>query len=186
MAAQRWEEKRCVCEALIQHTSKTLMEKKSVHPNSRHAFQRQRIALRERRLTDAKVVRNRQRSAKGKSLALTIVDRIMTFILLLDDDKTHLPDLNAFHDFINTFYLTRHDAELEMLRAEQRPGRPKNKRLVELEDMLTRDTREYHEGMDVPDLCNETNVAILREWKGDPQGQHLFRFVRISSADRYV
>lgn len=38
--------------------------------------------------------------------------------------------------------------------------------------------------MDVPDLCNEVNVSLLREWEGDPQGIPLFRFVRISSSER--
>ncbi|WFC98499.1 translation machinery-associated protein 16 [Malassezia yamatoensis] len=110
----------------------------------------------------------------------------MSFVLLLSDDKTHLADLNSLHDFIHTFYLERHDAELEELRAEQRPGRPKSKQLMELQSLKEKEKREYYEGMDVPDLMNEINVAILREWQGDPQALHLFRFIRVSSADRYV
>ncbi|CCU98933.1 unnamed protein product [Malassezia sympodialis ATCC 42132] len=147
-----------------------------MHPKSRHAFQKARVMLRQRRLNEAKHVRDRQKSAK--------VDRIMTFVLLLPDEKTHLPDLYAFHDFITTFYLGRHDEELAMLRQEQRPGRPKSKRLMELEDLYAAEQQEYREGMDVPDLCNETNVTLLRAWKGDPQAIPLFRFVRISSTDR--
>lgn len=38
--------------------------------------------------------------------------------------------------------------------------------------------------MVVPDLCNETNVELLRNWEGDPQALPLFRFVRISSSER--
>ena len=110
----------------------------------------------------------------------------MTFVLLLSDEKTHLPDLYALHDFINTFYLGRHDDELAALQAEQRPGRPKSKQLLELEERIEKEKREYREGMEVPDLCNDINVSILREWQGDPQAMHLFRFVRISSQDRYV
>lgn len=114
------------------------------------------------------------------------VDRIMSFVLLLSEDKSHLPDLNSLHDFINTFYLGRHNLELETLRSEQRPGRPKSKRLLELEETAEKEKREYREGIEVPDLTNETNVTILREWQGDPQALHLFRFVRVSSVDRYV
>lgn len=110
----------------------------------------------------------------------------MTFVLLLSEDKSHIPDLNAFHDFIHTFYLTRHENELAELRREQRPGRPKSKRLIELEDQIATELREYREGMDVPDLMNETNVELLRKWEGDPQGIPSFRFVRISSSDRCV
>lgn len=155
-----------------------------MHPKSRHAFQKARVMLRQRRLNEAKHVRDRQKSAKGTAASLTAVDRIMTFVLLLPEDKSHLPDLYAFHDFITTFYLGRHDEELAMLRKEQRPGRPKSKRLMELEDLQAAEQQEYREGIDVPDLCNETNVALLREWKGDPQAIPLFRFVRISSSDR--
>lgn len=108
----------------------------------------------------------------------------MAFVLLLSEDKTHLPDLYSFHDFMSTFFLARHDEELVALQKEQRPGRPKNKRLLELEHLIATEKREYHEGMDVPDLCNETNVRLLRDWQGDPQALPLFRFVRISSSDR--
>lgn len=159
------------------------MQKASVHPNSRHAFQRSRIALRKRRLDEAKGVRERARSAKG-TRGPDAVDRIMSFLLLLSEDKTHLSDLNSLHDFINTFYLGRHNLELEALRAEQRPGRPKSKRLFELEEQIEKEKQEYREGMEVPDLMNETNVAVMREWQGDPQALHLFRFIRISSTDR--
>lgn len=121
---------------------------------------------------------------KVRSLFAYAVDRILTFVLLLSEDKTHLPDLYSFHDFISTFYLGRHNDELEELKKEQRPGRPKSKRLIELEQLMEAEKREYYEGMDVPDLCNETNVDLLRKWEGDPQGIPLFRFVRISSSDR--
>lgn len=110
----------------------------------------------------------------------------MTFLLLLSDEKTKLPDLYSLHDFIRTFYLGRHADELERLAAEQRPGRPPSKRLEELRRQVEAESREYNEGMDVPDLRNEVNVSILREWKGDPQALPLFRFVRISGSDRCV
>lgn len=159
------------------------MQKASVHPNSRQAYQKSRIALRQHRLNEAKGVRDRARSAKGTCI-VNSVDRIMSFVLLLSGDKTHIPDLNAFHDFINTFYLGRHDSELDELRAAQRLGRPKSKHLMELEEAVEKEKREYYEGIIVPDLMNETNVSLLRQWKGDPQALHLFRFVRVCGSDR--
>ena len=163
-------------EAHKQHTSKTLVKKDAMHPNSRHAFQRARVVLRSRRLNEAHAARRRERSAK--------VDRILAFVLLLSEDKTHIPDLYAFHDFMTTFFLARHDEELAELQKAQRPGRPKSKRLLELERLIASEKREYHDGMVVPDLCNETNVELLRQWEGDPQALPLFRFVRISSSER--
>ena len=46
----------------------------------------------------------------------------MAFVLLLSEDKTHLPDLYSFHDFMTTFFLARHDQELAALQKEHRPG----------------------------------------------------------------
>ncbi|WFD07335.1 translation machinery-associated protein 16 [Malassezia vespertilionis] len=153
-----------------------VMKKFAMHPKSRSAYQHARISFRQRRLHDAKQLRNAHRSAK--------VDRIMTFILLLSESKTHLPDLYAFHDFICTFYLGRHQEVLEGLRNEQRPGRPKNKQLSALENLIAVEEQEYYEGVEVPDLTNAANVELLREWKGDPQALPNFRFVRISGAVR--
>lgn len=123
----------------------------------------------------------------GERRSLTVlVDRIMTFILLLPPEKARLPDLYSLHDFIQTFFLSRHNDELERLQKEQRPGRPMNKHLGELKALIDNEMNEYREGMEVPDLCNETNVALLREWEGDPQALPTFRFVRVSGSDRYV
>lgn len=112
------------------------------------------------------------------------VDRIMTFILLLPSDKTHLADMYSLHDFVRTFYLPRHNDELRDLESEQRPGRPPSRQLVQLRDRIATEEHEYKEGIEVPDLCNATNVELLRAWQGDPQALHCFRFVRISGTDR--
>ena len=119
-----------------------------------------------------------------QTILTNLVDRIMAFVLLLSEDKTHLPDLYSFHDFMTTFFLARHDQELAALQKEHRPGRAKSKRLAELENLIASEKREYHDGIDVPDLCDEINVGLLRQWEGDPQALPLFRFVRISGQYR--
>ncbi|WFD31289.1 translation machinery-associated protein 16 [Malassezia sp. CBS 17886] len=123
-------------------------------------------------------------SPKPKGFATGGVDGILTFVLLLSEDKTHIPDLNSLHDFIRTFYLARHDDELAALKKDARPGRSRPKKLIELDDRIATEAREYREGMIMPDLMDETNVALLREWEGDPQAIPLFRFIRVSGTDR--
>ncbi|WFD35981.1 translation machinery-associated protein 16 [Malassezia cuniculi] len=149
-------------------TATSLKKKGPAHPNSRRAHQMARIALRQNKINASKDVRDKARNAR--------VDRIMTFILLLPEEKSHLPDLYSLHDFVRTFYLPRYDDDLAELEKEQRPGRPPSRQLTELRDRISAEAREYNEGMEVPDLCNATNVELLRAWQGDPQALHLFRF----------
>lgn len=123
------------------------------------------------------------------SLSLTsrstlLVQRIINLTLLLPDDWECLPDLPALHAFMNESYLARHDDELKQLQDARRAGRPPTKHEVELKDLIEAERRDYNENMEIPDLLNATNVALLREWSGDSQSLGLFRLVRISGTNR--
>jgi len=154
--------------------SERSIKKKSgpTHPHSRRATQLARVALRKDKLNQAKAVRNRSSNAK--------VDRLSTLILMLPDDVDALPDLAAVHSFVSENFLTRHNEELEELRADRRPGRPPSKREIELKEIIAKEAQEYSEGFEIPDLTSKTNVKLLRDWQGDPQALPLFRMVRIS------
>ena len=117
-------------------------------------------------------MRNRSSNAK--------VDRLSTLILMLPDDIDALPDLVAVHAFVRENFLTRHDDELQELKAERRPGRPPHKRELELKETIAKELQEYNAGFELPDLTSTTNVKLLRDWQGDPQALPLFRMVRIS------
>lgn len=146
------------------------------HPNSRRAAQLARVSHRKSKLQTQKGVRNKLTSAK--------VDRLSTLILLLPDDKVCLPDLYSVHDFINTFYLSRHDDEIEELQSQRRPGQPASRRQIELTHVRDRERQLYQEGMEIPDLTCEINVRLLREWDGDPQALPMFKMVRVSGTYR--
>ncbi|PWN48267.1 hypothetical protein IE53DRAFT_389543 [Violaceomyces palustris] len=146
------------------------------HPDSRRAAQLARVRLRKQKLQGASKARGKQVSSK--------VDRILTMILLLPEEKAFLPDLYSLHDFVTTFYLDRHSDEMEEILGEKRVGRPPSKREVELTDLMQRERIEYRQGIEIPDLCSEVNVKLLREWKGDPQALPMFRMVRISGTYR--
>ncbi|CDS82475.1 uncharacterized protein SPSC_03294 [Sporisorium scitamineum] len=155
--------------------SERSIKKKSgpTHPHSRRATQLARVAHRKDKLNHAKSVRSRSSSAK--------VDRLSTLVLLLPDEIDALPDLPSVHEFISQNFLTRHNDELQELKAERRPGRPPLKREVELKELIAKEAQEYQEGFELPDLTNLTNVKLLRDWQGDPQALLLFRMVRISA-----
>ncbi|SAM81423.1 uncharacterized protein UBRO_03003 [Ustilago bromivora] len=154
--------------------SERSIKKKSspTHPFSRRATQLARVAHRKDKLTQAKAVRNRSSNAK--------IDRLSTLILMLPDDIDALPDLATVHSFITGNFLTRHNYQLDQLKADRRPGRPPHKRELELKQIIALELQEYKQGFEAPDLTSKTNVKLLRDWQGDPQAFLLFRMVRIS------
>lgn len=108
------------------------------------------------------------------------VDRLLTFILLLEPSITHLPSLSSLHEFVQSSYLTRHDDELIEIEESRRTGRPASKREQDLKDCKRKEEEEYRTGMEIPDLTNSINVGLLRQWDGDSQSSLMFRIVRIS------
>ncbi len=160
---------------LPRQISERSIKKKSgpTHPYSRRATQLARVAHRKDKLNTAKAIRGRSSNAK--------VDRLSTLILMLPDELDALPDLAAVHAFVADTFLTRHEDELQELKAERRPGRPPHKRELEIKELMAKENQEYLEGFELPDLTSATNVKLLRDWQGDPQALPLFRMVRISA-----
>jgi translation machinery-associated protein 16 len=111
------------------------------------------------------------------------VERLLTIIGLLDPEVTHLEDLAAVHAFIKESVLPIAQERLAEEQAARRPGRPPSPDEVMLQDLVAREKEEYRTGMEIPDLTNEINVRLLRQWDGDKQGLALFRLVRISEAE---
>ncbi|KAI3481205.1 hypothetical protein L1887_56522 [Cichorium endivia] len=163
----RWVAKRYISERSIKKKSGP------THPYSRRATQLARVAHRKDKLNTAKAIRGRSSNAK--------VDRLSTLILMLPDELDALPDLAAVHAFVADTFLTRHEDELQELKAERRPGRPPHKRELEIKELMAKENQEYLEGFELPDLTSATNVKLLRDWQGDPQALPLFRMVRISA-----
>lgn len=160
-----------------QITAKSIKRKDApTHPRSRRAHQLDRVALRDAKLSQRKVIRDKTVAAK--------VERILSLLLMLPDDWECIPDLPALHAFMNDSWLSRRDDELAALQAARRPGRPPSKNEVELREAIEAEKREYSENMEVPDLLNAVNVRVMRDWEGDPQALGLFRMVRISGTNR--
>lgn len=55
--------------------------------------------------------------------------------------------LSSLKALITEVYLKRHDPRIEELTRERRPGRPKPKELLDLEEVKRRETGEYETGM---------------------------------------
>ncbi|PWN37913.1 uncharacterized protein FA14DRAFT_159732 [Meira miltonrushii] len=158
-------------------TKKSLTSKSGpTHPNSRRALQLQRIDHRTNKLQLAKKLRKKSSDSK--------VERILSLIILLPPDLRYVPDLAYLHSFIQSSFLERHSDELKEIEAQHRPGRPTPMPLIQLRERIARERLEYENGIDIPDLMNEANVKILRDWQGDVNALGLFRFVRISGSDK--
>jgi len=77
-------------------------------------------------------------------------------------------------------YLHRFDERLERLRAEQRPGRPKDKQIDQIEFALKSENDEYiGAGFEIPDLSCAANVEALKKWDGTRESLGLIRRVRV-------
>ena len=77
-------------------------------------------------------------------------------------------------------YLGRHDEELAELKSQRRPGRPSSTREDLLQQFMTVEDREYNGGFWIPDMQDERNLRILREWNGEWTALNTFKFIRLA------
>lgn len=154
------------------------IKKKSgpTHPNSRRALQLARIDHRTEKLRAAKS--DRRKIAQSK------VNVHLTLILLLPPDLSCIPDKAYLHSFLQSSFLDRHSEELNELLLQRRPNRPPPLDMVKLQNTIQKEKLEYENGMEIPDLMDEVNVKLLRDWNGDMQALGLFTFVRVSGRDQ--
>ena len=107
-----------------------------------------------------------------------LVDRFTWFQMILAPEETCL-DTTQQAELIQQ-YLHRFDEELGRLRSEQRPGRPKSKRIDQIEFTLKGDRDEYiGAGFEIPDLSCVSNVEALKKWDGTRESLGLIRRVRV-------
>ncbi len=64
--------------------------------------------------------------------------------------------------------------------AARRKGRPKSAKENQVEEIKLHDAEEYRTGLDLPDLTDEHNVRLFRQWDGvDVSYLRILRFIRI-------
>lgn len=79
-------------------------------------------------------------------------------------------------------YLGRHDEELEQLKSERRPGRPSTNREDLLRQQLAIEDREHSAGFWLPDMEDDENLELLRNWNGKWTSLSNFKYVRLTRA----
>jgi hypothetical protein len=77
---------------------------------------------------------------------LCTVERPIFFHLSLPPAPFEAYDLPSLHELIKDVYLTRNDEELDELKKARRPGRPKAKREIEIEEIKRKENAEYENG----------------------------------------
>jgi translation machinery-associated protein 16 len=118
--------------------------------------------------------------------------------------SAHPLSLPSLHALIATVYLARHDDRIAELENERRPGRPKAKELLELEDVRKRERSEYETGIgqfthqldalaradkvEVPDLTHPPTAKLLWTLKEEdttlqPSHVDLLRQIRLFKDD---
>ncbi|WVQ81066.1 hypothetical protein IAT38_003173 [Cryptococcus sp. DSM 104549] len=155
-------------------TKKAIKGKEGLHPGSRKAAQLTRVHLRTTKLAQESRIRKTQASSK--------LTRPLFFLHSLSSQ--HPLSLESFRALISEVYIKRHDPRIDELVEERRPGRPKPKELLELEELRSRERTEYETGMEVPDLTHAPNTRLMWSWiENDTSMSHahldLLRHVRI-------
>lgn len=79
-------------------------------------------------------------------------------------------------------YLGRHDEEIEQLKTERRPGRPSSNREDLLRQQLAIEDREHSTGFWLPDMEDNENLELLRNWNGEWTSLGNFKYVRLTRA----
>ncbi|KAJ3123662.1 hypothetical protein HK098_001777 [Nowakowskiella sp. JEL0407] len=144
---------------------KEIKTAESTHPKSRKAIQMRRSIIRGDKVISKKSVRETERN---KACNDAVSD---------DQDCASLDEL---HNFIQ-LYINRNDEEIERLKGNVRPGRPKPPQLDMLEILKRKDTQEYISGFEVPDLTDPIQLKLLRAADGDYNAVHgRLRMIRLT------
>ncbi|KIR60280.1 hypothetical protein I312_105550 [Cryptococcus bacillisporus CA1280] len=158
-------------------TKKTIKGKEGLHPGSRKAAQLTRVQLRVEKLKGNNKARKDHVAAR--------VQRPLFFIHSLSSPNPLT--LSSLKALITEVYLKRHDPRIEELTRERRPGRPKPKELLDLEEVKRRETGEYETGMEVPDLTHPPTTLLIHSWLSAPNPPSidhshidLLRHIRVS------
>ena len=144
----------------------------SLHENSRDAKRLRNAGVRDDRV--ARLSATRERNNKQW------IDRIAFFQQRLPG-TLHPLEMEKIKVLILE-YLARNDAELDLLKAERRPGRPASNRQTLLEDHKNTEEHEYESGLWLPNLQDEETLVKLDKWNGDWIGLGVLRFVRIDKS----
>lgn len=144
----------------------------SLHENSRDAKRLRYAGARDDRV--ARLSATRERSNRAW------IDRVAFFKQRLPE-TLHPLEMEEIQSLIQG-YLARHDAELDLLKAERRPGRPASNRQTLLEEHKKVEEREYESGFWLPNLQDEETLLKLDKWSGDWIGLGVLRFVRVDKS----
>lgn len=158
-----------------------------VHPRSRKANQLHRTQLRQSKLS---VQKNSRKVTQIFPLCipisinfadvLWIVDRVTWFQLIIDPEAKTI-SRDEVHSLI-TEHLGRFDEEIAKLQLLQRAGRPKPKRLGELEMVRQQEKEEYERtGFQLPDLMCTANLSALKAWDGTRESFSRVKLIRVKA-----
>ncbi|KAK3911753.1 Translation machinery-associated protein 16 [Frankliniella fusca] len=131
---------------------------------------------------------NKKHAAREKTKMATYVKLNLVGEKLLWFKERIPPDVavcskSCIDELLQT-YLCRFDEELEQIRLKHSIGQRKNRQHASREDLIRhtqeREREEYNTcGIELPNLLDEGQVKILREWNGELRFLQNFKLVRL-------
>ncbi|KAF2838620.1 hypothetical protein M501DRAFT_934552 [Patellaria atrata CBS 101060] len=152
------------------HINKKKGRSTPLHANSRDSRRLQRASQRDEKI--AKLASAREKANRPH----------LQRISFLQDEALNHPEAftsDEIKDIIQQ-YLKRNDAEIEALKAERRLGRPASNRQTLLEQQRALEQKEYVSGLWLPDLEDENNLNLLRNWNGEWVHLSTMKYIRLS------
>ena len=98
----------------------------------------------------------------SRALTKRLVERPLFFLHSLP--STHPLSLPALRELITDVYLTRNDVRISELESERRPGRPKDKELLKLEEARKSECAEWETGLGGCCLSHTSTHFPFLQW----------------------
>lgn len=173
-----------MAKSLLKTVSKQA-KKQNLHPRGRKTKQLARAAIREDRVATKKFHHALAKSYELQFLQFLQENVANTLDEELDDHTVEPPTYSVadVQDLLET-WISRNDDELESLKEERRPGRPKPKKLEQLEDVKEKEVHQFETGWKVPDLRHRQTLMYMKSWTGDHGSLTAMKHIIIKKSDK--
>lgn len=173
-----------MAKSLLKTVSKQA-KKQNLHPRGRKTKQIARAAIREDRVATKKF-----HHALAKSYELQFLqflqENVANTVDASEDGFEEVPPEYSVGDVqdLLRLWIARNDEEIGSLTAARRAGRPKPKRLEQLEDVREKERHRFATGWKVPDLRHKQTLVYMKTWSGDHGSLTAMKHVVVKEGDR--
>lgn len=173
-----------MAKSLLKTVSKQA-KKQNLHPRGRKTKQIARAAIREDRVATKKFHHALAKTYETQFLQFLQENVSNTIEAEVDDPTDDIPtfSISDVQDLLET-WISRNDDEIESLKEQRRPGRPKSKKLEQLEEVKAKEVHQFETGWKVPDLRHKQTCVFMKSWAGDHGKLTAMKHIILKKSDK--